>query len=160
LKQSNQESRISLWDTWGLTYATYKGDEIKLLLDGMLPEEWEMREILMNKQDEIKQCEDTKHLRKIHAVLFFIPASVLTDPNVDKARKIIQTTFQELIQNKYNPILVLAQVDQVCKGLRDPVGKHKGIEELREKAQQLFKIPLVNITYVFNYPTESKNFRN
>jgi len=160
LKQNDSELRISLWDTWGLTYQTYKGDEVKLLLHGMLPEEWEMKEILINHQAEIKQQEDTKVQREIHSILFFFPQAALTDPNMEKQRKTIQQTFQELISNRYNPILVLTRVDEASKTVRDnPLGTHKEVEDLREKAHQLLKIPPMNITYCVNYTVQDvKNF--
>jgi len=65
---------------------------------------------------------------------FFFPQAALSDTNMEKQRKTIQATFQELIQLKYNPILVLTLVDQVCKAVRDnPLGTHKEIEDLKEK---------------------------
>jgi len=91
---------------------------------------------------------------------FFFPQASLSDTNMEKQRKTIQATFQELIQLKYNPILVLTLVDQVCKTVREnPLGVHREVEELREKTQQLLKIPLMNITYAVNYTNQdAKNF--
>jgi len=76
---------------------------------------------------------------------------------MEKQRKTIQATFQELIQLKYNPILVLTLVDQVCKAVREnPLGNHKEVDDLKEKTSTLLKIPPMNITYAVNYMTSDK----
>lgn len=157
LKHGETELNVSFWDTWGLTFQTYKGDEIRGIVNGKLPQDWKMKDLIINKQEEIRQSEESKFLREIHAILFFFPQGALTDANMEKQRKTIQATFQELIQLKYNPILVLTLVDQVCKAVREnPLGNHKEVDDLKEKTSTLLKIPPMNITYAVNYMTSDK----
>jgi len=75
LKHGDTELKVSFWDTWGLTFQTYKGDEIRGIVNGVLPEDWKMKDLIINKQEEIRQSEESKNLREIHAILFFFPTS-------------------------------------------------------------------------------------
>jgi len=156
-KHELPKTNITLWDCWGLTTKTFKGNEMELILDGRLPNNWEMGEKLEEKADFIAQGAETAFKRQIHGVLFFIPQASLSDPNASSARQLTKQNFQSMVSKDYNPILLLTRVDEVNKQVREnPTGTYPDLISLKQKAANTLNIAGNRVLYNVNYVDEQK----
>ena len=147
---------FNLWDTWGLDKNNYDAYQVSLLMKGKLPPNWTMNtdfERHSAKFDELLKKETL--FTQMHAVIFFVPQGSLTDLDSDDVARIRQM-FQCLIQEEYNPLVILSKVDEVVEAVReDPFHPNEEIEKMRHAAATLFQIGLNSVRYTVNYLYES-----
>ena len=67
-----------------------------------LPSGWEMWDKIENFQQELRPGESTKSTRKIHGVLFFIPHSILNDPNQSQIIELVKQNLAIMISKGKN----------------------------------------------------------
>jgi len=153
------KSKISLWDTWGLTTKTYSNDDLDMILEGVLPSNWKMDYTYDVFKKKLEDNKLSRVEREIHSVLFFIPHSSLDKKDeVD----IIKTNFAK-IQHKaqLNPILLLTKTDEVDAKLReDPWIRSKEIVSMITKASNILGIPENRIFTNINYTKEKEKSFN
>jgi len=155
------ESNIHLWDTWGLTNQTYKGEELGMIINGQVPSNWEMGDVLSAQNGEIQKYKDNANMRAINAILFFVPQAALGDPSLEPVRKSLQFYFAELVTKyRFNPIVVITRVDEINNQIRsNPNCVYPDLEQLRERAAKLLNIGVRNVFLLINYCTErTKSF--
>ena len=143
--------RMNFWDTWGLTPETYQNDELVSILDGVFPSNWSMHDDLETNSEFIQMGESTRRLRKIHAVLFFVPHGSLDNVQI---QKIIKDNYQFFQEKQMNPIVILTKADEVSNAIRkDPFHGESDpdIAALKTKAQRLLNITPNSIFFGINY---------
>lgn len=78
---SIDDLKINLWDTWGVSSEDYTKDytpeKFEELLSGVLPDGYEMYD--RRRGAELRKFEITRKEREMHAILFFIPHTILQD---------------------------------------------------------------------------------
>jgi len=87
-------TRITLWDTWGLAPDTYQQSELESILSGELPSGWEMQRAVsdITNQQFLQELWSSKHKRRIHSVIFFFPQSLM-DPNAHKTIAMVRNSW-------------------------------------------------------------------
>jgi len=144
--------KVNIWDTWGLTPETYQGNELEMILEGKLPDGWEMKDSIEQNAAALADFIRDKAARKIHSIIFFIPQAALSDPNMEKLRRTIAVFFTQLVHFGINPLILVTKVDEVNTAVRgNPCGEYKDLEQLREKAAKLLNVGPNNIYYNINY---------
>ncbi|KAJ4456883.1 hypothetical protein PAPYR_7812 [Paratrimastix pyriformis] len=107
---------FNLWDTWGLTAETWNSMDLKRVMEGQFPENWEMSRRDAESVGQLVQGEATRHLRAPNAVIFVIPAADLGE-TVDASQvEMIRSTFAKL--REHNPLLVVTKVDEIVPAFR------------------------------------------
>ena len=81
-------SCLQLWDTWGVSENNYCDHELELMMKGRLPSGWTMTSSLLDHEHALRANKGTSALRRIHAVLFFIPVAKLPIPTVQARVKV------------------------------------------------------------------------
>ena len=98
---------LALWDTWGLTPKTYRGNELEMLMKGKLPSEW-------HKDDDVSLAttdESVEYENMPHALLFLLPQGMLHDTDGEIMQD-IKTRFLNIVREGINPIVVITKLDE------------------------------------------------
>jgi len=153
-----------LWDTWGLDRNNYNRNDFTLILQGKLPEDFQMTSEIKYGDSRFKQVEQNRQ----HCVLFFITAADLqTESEYLKSTK---KFVEEATQLEVPSIIVISQADTAVdandnrKGviqnidLRDPNSDLElyppVLMQLITKAANYFKIDDNCIFPLINYKNE------
>lgn len=149
---------VYVWDTFGLARERYTDDEITLLLDGRLPIFWGISATVDEFPEQFEKQKDRDGREtQIHAVIFFLPQSVLTDPRDPEGEEELKRTFQLIQRKKYSPVIMISRADEVCKQLRSsPLEIHCEVERLRRSAANMFDVSLSDVRYTVNYLDETE----
>jgi energy-coupling factor transporter ATP-binding protein EcfA2 len=156
------ESRIALWDTWGLTRSNYQKGELRSLLHGELTPNWEM-DTPLSARDSVDR--DTKNLQRPRAVLFFVTVAIIVDTAMEQERESVRRQLQVMTKEgallwvlrhtgvhlicfgrahtEFNPILAVTQSRSTDNQL-----------EIKELASTVFGVPAMRIMFCTNYTTE------
>eukprot|EP01087_Luapelamoeba_hula_P000877 TRINITY_DN10641_c0_g1_i3.p1 TRINITY_DN10641_c0_g1~~TRINITY_DN10641_c0_g1_i3.p1 ORF type:complete len:302 (-),score=34.21 TRINITY_DN10641_c0_g1_i3:391-1296(-) len=92
-------THMTLWDTWGLTPTTYTSGDLQLLLQGALPNGWDMHDDIGDRpqpgcqQSVHESHQSIRDSRAPHAVLFFIPHGALDKQD---ETDLIKTAFHQV----------------------------------------------------------------
>lgn len=105
---SNVEPNVKFcfWDTWGVTPSNYTSGELKLFLDGMIPDKFDLKNA-----SGIKSFCDQKEAdkRKIHAVLFVVPQGIVAS---DKDINVLKGHLQVLQSMGHMAKVVVTHMDE------------------------------------------------
>lgn len=148
---------ITFWDTWGLTLEQYNGNELEMIMQGRLPEEWQKDDDvrLATEDDEADSWE-----RKPHAVIFFLPHSLLGDPDNELVVK-VRNEIANIVGFGVNPIVLLSMIDKSEPELRfDPMRKSETVEQFTNLAQQVLGIGKGSIYPMVNYLQDDRKIFN
>ena len=82
-----EQTGICLWDTWGVDNDNYRSGFMQRILQGEVPDGYEMEDVSVDGRLRILDDEEeTAEDRNIHAILLFVPIGILEDdsliPNV------------------------------------------------------------------------------
>jgi len=164
--------KACLWDTWGLERDAYVKVSFKDVIQGNIPEDWDMENDGKKIRDKASK---TAIIRRAHAVLFLIPWGDLKD---EEQMEHLHSHFEILGKNEINPYVLLTHADKASgvQDLRQKVKDGTGITsfdemkellETRKRAQSLLGIPLnqiyVSLTYLEegerNFAIDRLNYR-
>jgi len=148
---------IAFWDTWGLTPDQYKGNELEMIMEGRLPDEWEMDNDvrLADAEDEAVAWEN-----RPHAVIFFLAHSLLADPENDIMLK-VKTEILKIKRNGINPIVLLSMIDESDESLRiDPMQKSETVDQYTKLASQVLGIGTGSVYPSINYLEDARKSFN
>jgi len=145
-------SKIALWDTWGIDNNNYNDNEIEVIVDGMLPEERDIKSEGYIEYDRRK----SKLINTMHAILFFVPISAPGD-----VLKLLKKNFHKLLSKGYNPLVVLTRIDVEIIGFRNNAASyistnHKALREFKEKIRNEYVINPDRVFYNINYFEEEE----
>ena len=116
------QSMVRLWDTWGLAYDNYKAVIFKSMLHGHVKSGTQMGAKLFNDFD-FAPADKNVEARRIHAVIFFIPAAELDTNN----SPMLQTT-KKFVNIALENSTSLARVRYCADGLQE---LHQSLFSLR-----------------------------
>jgi len=154
-KYELEGTRITIWDTWGLTQSNYKNEQLEQILEGNVPDGWGM-------SDDFSNIVKLSGENKISGVLVFVPQSVIEDPNQQTARDLIGNNLKTIAALGVTPHILLSKVDEVEPEIRiSTLGVSSPIlTTLKEKAKSIFKVSDEHISFVVNYMEERKRCVN
>ena len=90
-----EAANFILCDTWGLQRGNYQ-DKHRILpavLGGWLPSNWKMEHQLLDHKEVLLTGKASRHVRRVHAVLFFLAARAVRD---EAEMEIIKESFQKV----------------------------------------------------------------
>lgn len=137
---------ITFIDTMGLNSTNYKEGEFSQILDGEVPEGYDIYhngKFVMKQTEKVEQHSSSNTIplhefsKKPHVVLFFVTGSSLKDqmfiPN-------IEAKFTECTRRGMSPLLVITQVDYASKHV---IEKHRQdwLDKLSIAGHQIFFLP-------------------
>jgi len=138
---------LALWDTWGLTPKTYRGNELEMLMKGKLPSEW-------HKDDDVSLAttdESVEYENMPHALLFLLPQGMLHDTDGEIMQD-IKTRFLNIVREGINPIVVITKLDEAEPQLKQDWSCCSKIkDDARNAAASALGIPVGNVYTVMNY---------
>lgn len=153
----------AVWDTFGLSEQTYKGAELKLLLEGLLADGFDLDscENIVDHQSDLVKAKKSAHKRKQHACLFMFPYTLFSnEAEPDERIRDAKVYLKEFRQHGINPMVLITQADVIEPQLRNnAMGTYQKTEALRKVCQKHLGIPLAHIHLLVNYTTErERNF--
>ena len=116
-KIPDENGGMVLWDTWGVSDPTHTASELRLLLNGLLANKWNMDscERLIEKQDDLERAINTAPSRRQHAVLFLFPYTLFGDEKVvDQRIRDSQHYFKEFLKQNIQPLIIITQAGAAC----------------------------------------------
>jgi predicted GTPase len=142
-----------LWDTWGLNNKTYKENELQIIVQGLLPDNWSMTDVKPDAATMVRGFK-TKAMRRQHAVLFFLTqGTLMAEDDMQGAKR----QFGKISNMGLNPIVVIARADEIEPNIRSaPMSKFAEIEKQRETTAQAFGIPLSRVHISVPYCAEEE----
>lgn len=148
---------FNIWDTWGLARDAYQDSKlVEILVDGKLPQNWDMSQSLDTHRAEFEKMKHEKLKTQMHGIIFFIPQMFVTDMDDDEQQR-VKEVFQILIKKCYNPMVVVTKVDEIFRELRqNPFKNSAMVDDLRRKVADIFDIPSNNVRYSVNYLEEAQ----
>jgi len=147
----------ALWDTWGIERDSYLKVQFKDVLQGKIPEDWDMKQdgkwILTN-----STILKTAPLRRAHAVLFLLPYGSLDDR---EQMEFLHDHF-EIFQNEIGVYVLLTCMDKLVPEIRSKINRMDELKEIQQKrseAAAAIGIPLNRIYVSVPYLEEDqRNF--
>lgn len=128
------QSCINVWDTWGWNIQeNYRDNTLAYILEGALPSNWEMGEMLASRMSALHAGENTKHDRRIHGAILAFGPSVLDakkDPNFRKALVKLFRAFRA-----FTPVVVVSKIDQLGRSWSEPDSDPYWLELKKEVAE-------------------------
>jgi len=101
--------KINFYDIWGLDPNNYEHGFMLKVLNGQLPENYNMLErIAFRGERSVQWSTDEK---RIHGVLFFVPINVLDDDSM--VRRVAENIKLCVVNYQLNPILIVTRSRQV-----------------------------------------------
>jgi len=151
-----------MWDTWGVAEQTYQHGDLKVILNGILANGFDLDSAndFVHCQEELVRGLKTAHNRAQHATLFIFPYTFFhnvngsaVDPRLTDAKRFFDTFSQYGI----NPIILISQADVVEPQLRkNAMGTYTATEEMRKSAHKMLGIPPGHIHLLVNYTKETE----
>lgn len=154
------ELHVNLWDTWGLTPNTYTGGELAAIVEGSIPNGWEMGTAFSERPGEINRARATATTRRMHAVLVFLPCASLRD---DTEMASLRVLLNDVKKSGLSPIFLLARADEQVKpenqaNFRNNPNAtgHAELEALKKLAVSKINVQMARIHYAVPYCAELK----
>lgn len=151
---------VNLWDTWGLTPDTYNGGELTAIVQGLLPGNWEMGEVLCGKTDVLTRARASAAKRRMHAVLVFLPCASMQD---DTEMASLRVLLNDVKKAGLSPIFLLARSDEQVK--QENQAKFRSnpnasgfpeLEAMKKLAVSKINVPMARVHYSVPYTAELK----
>jgi len=136
---------LNFFDIWGLDDKNFKHRMLLDVLNGTLPEGYQMKERTRNTH-ELENSLWKRYERRIHCVLTFVPCSILDSEKIVQA---IRENLQLCVTDyKIVPLLVVTRASTV--------GGQDEQNGLKTRIATKFSIPESNIYMMDNYTTEKE----
>jgi hypothetical protein len=104
---TNPSLQVNLWDTWGVSSDTFNFNFLDRVLDGSVPDGYEMQSY----KDGKYQASETADTSEKTAVLFFVKAAQTHD---DELMQDLKNITERLSQRGYSPLVVVSWLREVA----------------------------------------------
>jgi len=136
---------LNFFDIWGLDNNNFQRGMLLDVLNGTLPEGYQMKERTTS-TEELEKSLWKKYERRIHCVLTFMPCSILDN---EKTVTALKENLQLCVTDyRINPIIVLTRASMV--------GDQAAQELVKSKVAKTFSVPEANIYLMDNYTKEKE----
>lgn len=154
-----EDVKVNLMDTWGLTPSNYVKGELQKIVQGILPDKWDMLDNMSENQDKIKHNMKKAKANAVHALMVFLPCSSLRNP---KTIALLQPLLTDVKASGLNPIFLLALADEEVAATdkarfrQNPNATFPEIEAAMTNAAKVFNIPRNRIAISVPYTEEKE----
>jgi len=137
-------TQICLWDSWGLDETNYTADFLLRILHGELPNEWEMHNVCIDGTNLPTSSLDETSIRRVHAVLLFVPIGILED-QVLLGR--VKESLRLTNKMNLNALIIVTHADTL---------EAKNRSTHQQKIAGEFNLPSHRINLVENYTKDAE----
>jgi len=156
----NDDLKVRIWDTWGLTPQNYRNGELPKIVRGNLPSGWKMLDDTHTRTPKLEKALQRAKQNAIHALLVFVPVSSLRNAGSIAALQPLLTDVKAC--SNLNPIILLALSDEEVKATdkakfrENPNGKFPELEAAMTVASKEFNVPRNRIAVSVPYTSETE----
>jgi len=135
--------KFCLYDVPGVDGKNYKGDEIALMMYGLLPPEVDFKHLACtyNTIKGRRSTEEEEFNRRAHVVAFFVPQGAASD--TDLMVSLAQLYYKITVEHKRKAIVIISHSDEIA-------GDEDKNEVLSDVCQKL-SIDSANVFFLENY---------
>lgn len=154
--------KLNLWESWGITSdgsgSNYETLELDLMLQGMLPDRFQMPKDTKALTQVIASMRKPNNYNAIHAVAFVIPQQVVMELAGSDLTK-IKAVLSKIRDRGRDPVLLVSKVDQLLSDVGAEVEQTPPVDiddlptvdDTLKIASGLLGVPLHNVHAVLNY---------
>lgn len=150
--------KAAFWETWGVSANgqgnNYDTIELDLLLQGMIPDRFQMPKDSKAFQQVISQFKKADHQNTIHAAAVIVPQNLIMNPSGPELTT-IKSFIGKLKERGRKPLIIISKLDQLLMDME--TDKIQSLDELtvysrlRRSAANVLEMPLEDITCLINY---------